>query len=141
MEYVGREVPTSVYTLADALGFPITMRPSRTLIMTDIRKMNFDGLEFTVGVQIVSSCVMAATAAMLVRTTGNLGLLLVAGYEKSATVSLFVVDFALMGTPEGIMEKERLTNPCGAVGLMKEAIVVRYDRVSPKRWTRVSVGD
>jgi len=132
------DISPEVYVLADVLGFSLYLQPDRTLDCKGTRTMVFDDLVFDVPVQGISSCIGKDAAAILVRTIGNLGLLLVAGYEKSSTVVLFVVDFARMGKPEGIMEAKGILDPREAVALMGDAIVARYAKGATKKWSKIA---
>ncbi len=131
-------ITTEIYTLADVLGFTLYVQPDQSLKCKGTQTRVFGDLVFDVPVEIVSSCVSKDAAAVLVRAIGNLGLLLVAGHEKSSTVVLFVVDFARMGKPEGIMEDKGISDPRKAPDLMGEAIVARYAKGATKKWDKIS---
>lgn len=125
-----------VYTLADALGLSLYLRGDK-ITCKAVKTLVFDDLVFDVPVKVISSCIGTDSAAILVRTIGNLGLLMVAGYEKTSTVAMFIVDFARMGMPENIMESNGLTDPRGSVVLMENAIVAKYTKGASKKWSKV----
>ena len=129
-------ITPEIYTLADVLGMTLTLEGGTRITAKGTRTRVFGDLTFDVPVVVISSCVAADAAAILVRTIGNLGLLFVAGHEKTSTVVLFVVDFARMGKPENIMEEAGTADPRKAPELMGKAIVATYAKGASKKWDR-----
>ena len=129
-------ITPEIYTLADVLGFTLYVQPDQSIKCKGSQTRVFGDLIFDVPVDVISSCVTKDSAAILVRTMGNLGLLFIAGYEETSTVVLFVVDFAKMDSPEGIFEKQNTKDPKFAAELLEDAIVALYAKGASKKWER-----
>lgn len=126
-----------MYYIADALGMILHLRPDGGLSCNDPKTIHLAGLNLKVPVIGISSKTDNSSAALLLRTLGNLGILLIAGATQSAKVRLFVVDFARMGMPENIMENSTLLDPLAAHTLMTKAIVAEYRQGSNETWEKI----
>ena len=121
----------TVQVLSNAIGFPISVHPGNVLMCTGVRALDLGGLQFSVDVKIVSSCVSNHAVAVILRVLGNLGLLMVSDndfeYQSSSSfLDVFVVDFAKTNTPEGILERGNISDPEDAIVFLQGAIITKY---------------
>jgi hypothetical protein len=126
-----------LWELADSIGIPIEVNSRDVITGQQTQTVTVAGLKIPVPFKVVSSAVINRAPVVICRSLGNLGFLAAVRYKAGAPTTIWVLDLAKMGKPEGFLEVRAVASVHDVVEELRPAIVEQFDKDSQFRWHKV----
>ena len=130
----------SVFLMADALGMQLMHYASDDAICGDQeRDINLGGLRLKVPMKVVSSSIYRDAHAIIVKTLGNLALLLVAQVDARGrdTLDLYLLNLAKMDKADGFLGRHASVK--SVLALLRPAMVKRFTKIGVNEWGEITL--
>jgi len=135
-----------VYSIADALHMTLGVTDTEITGSSE-KEVDLGVMKLTVPYKVVSSLRTPKNEAVLVRSIGNIALLIISKYHDKHPLTLFMIDIAKLGVvPEGCLEKwNSEVGPPGSIPIMpseikdkvSKAVVAEFNKTENHQWLRV----
>ena len=119
-------IPRVLYRLADALELILEWDGERVRGKRS-RRLDLAGVPLQVPLEVVASRIFADDAALLLRSTGELGLLIGSGEANTGRLRLSLLHLGRLGEPpEDLLERECPTSLAALQALLAAAVVASF---------------